>query len=72
VYPNPGAQWIKVELPQGLTASLSLTDARGRTLRSIGNSSAFLLDVQDLPAATYVLRIQDEHGKSWVKKWIKQ
>ena len=72
VYPNPGTHWIKVELPQGLTASLSLTDAAGRTLRSIGSSSAFLLNVQDLPAATYVLRVQDEQGKSWVKKWIKQ
>jgi len=59
-------------LPQGLSASLSLTDAAGRTLRSIGSSSAFLLNVQDLPAATYVLRVQDEQGKSWVKKWIKQ
>jgi len=72
VYPNPGTQWIKVELPQGLSASLSLTDAQGRIIRSVGNSSAFLLDVQDLPSATYVVRIQDESGKTWVKKWIKQ
>lgn len=72
VYPNPGTHWIKVELPQGLSASLSLTDLNGRSVRTIGKSSAFLLDVQDLPSGFYTVRIQDEQGKTWVKKWIKQ
>ncbi|MFZ9700153.1 MAG: cytochrome c peroxidase [Flavobacteriales bacterium] len=72
VYPNPSSDWLKVELPQGLTAELTVTNAQGQVIRKVGSSAGFVLNVQELPAGIYQVRIQDAQGKTWVKKWMKQ
>jgi hypothetical protein len=72
VYPNPSSDWLKVELPQGLTAELTVTNAQGQVIRKVGSSAGFVLNVQEFPAGIYQVRIQDAQGKTWVKKWMKQ
>ena len=60
VYPNPASVITTVELPAGRYA-LELTDARGRLLRrTSGRSERAEMNVSDLPAGAYYLRVTHE------------
>lgn len=68
LFPNPTQGTLTIDLGQLPTAPLHamLTDAAGRTLRTIMLSEATTtLDLQGLPTAVYVLSLNDKKG--WVR-----
>ncbi len=69
-YPMPANDKIQVQLPDGVgTATMDLLDARGRSVGSFGARAAgqlVTLDVQNVPAGTYLLAISTGlERKAW-------
>lgn len=63
VYPNPAANTVNVELPEGFRPGrASLLNAYGRVVTVLSTEDAvrsFQLDIASLPAGQYVLRLED-------------
>ena len=75
VYPNPASSILTIEWPQDATIEgFNLLDITGKTLRTVNsnsNSQRLIIDVEELPAGTYLLKAS---GKSNVKPaiWMKR
>ncbi|MCC7466546.1 MAG: T9SS type A sorting domain-containing protein [Saprospiraceae bacterium] len=65
IYPNPAVDWVSVLLPESIRAgAIEVLDLSGRILLYapiMGNPTS--LNLQTLPSAQYLIRVQDEKGK---------
>jgi hypothetical protein len=77
VFPNPSDGIIWVELLEqnvGEAIEVQILDTYGRlqSIRKINvDDTVFRLDISNLSAGTYILRITDKHGKTGVKRFVK-
>jgi subtilisin family serine protease len=74
VYPNPGRDRLRVQLPAGVKASgLSLLNALGQPVRTWAALPADgALDVRQLPAGLYLLRWQNGPGEVYTRRVLLQ
>lgn len=72
-YPNPVTETLQVTMPAtaGAAATLTLLNSRGQTVRSDSFKNTTAINLQGLPAGTYLLVI-DAQKKRFVKKIMKQ
>lgn len=78
LYPNPAGAWLTVSGRQSAAGSrqpavcITIADLYGRGLRSLtGVLLPCDLNISFLPAGTYILRIEEERGRSVMMKFIK-
>ena len=69
IYPNPTSDILKIksEIP---VKQLQLISFEGKVVRKYNASSQ--LNIGDLPAGIYILKVQFENGKTEVKKVVKK
>ncbi|MCX6190548.1 MAG: T9SS type A sorting domain-containing protein, partial [Bacteroidetes bacterium] len=76
IYPNPSNNVFTIELPNGNNEeyTLELYDAIGRRLQLKYSTKEGVtnIDLGDYASASYLLKITNTSGNSWVKKIIKQ
>ncbi|MBR3709552.1 MAG: T9SS type A sorting domain-containing protein [Bacteroidales bacterium] len=71
-YPNPVEDMLRLEYSPDVTpGQLELYDLQGRLLRT-QNSSFETVNMENLPAGTYTLRVLLEDGTSYSDKVVKQ
>jgi hypothetical protein len=64
VFPNPSYNVLTVQLPDELDATFDLATTDGRVIRSTtGHGRTTTIDIADVPAGAYVLRIRTEQGE---------
>lgn len=72
VFPNPTDKFISIQLPESMTAKVSLIDIEGKVVLKHGFSQAnFQFDISSLPKGTYLLKIKTDNGE-YNQKIIKQ
>jgi hypothetical protein len=63
--PNPTANQIRFELPEGQGFRAEVTDLQGRVLRSVNAFTGLnTIDVRDFAAGMYLVRVSDASGRS--------
>ncbi|MEM9258831.1 MAG: T9SS type A sorting domain-containing protein [Bacteroidota bacterium] len=63
VFPNPTAGELQIRLPGKQIKSVGIYDQAGRLLRQTGFiGEVGALDIEELPAGTYLLRARDQSG----------
>jgi hypothetical protein len=68
VSPNPGEDFLKIELSDTQPVTWRLCSSEGRILRQVsGEAQTFRLDVSELPSGVYFL----SSNTGWVTKWVK-
>ena len=77
VYPNPADDLLHIELAGGAgIASATLYDLQGRTVRTrfiaSANSQTATVDMRNVPAGVYMLRVTDGDGKEYEGKVVKK
>ena len=77
VYPNPTNDLLHIELAGGAgIASAALFDLQGRTVRTrfiaSANSQTAKVDMRNVPAGVYMLRVRDAEGKEYGRKVVKR
>ena len=73
VYPNPSHGYLNVELASfsGIPVEMMMYDLRGKqVMRSQLNSAQTTLDLVDLKAGVYVIRLEAE-GETITKRFVK-
>ena len=71
VWYDPMAGQLHVELPDGLVGAFVVTDISGRILRQgIPGAGTNHLALGFLSPGAYVLRVADEVGRLWARKWV--
>ena len=73
VYPNPAADILHLELPGADIANITLYDLQGRTVGANHDSplqGIATLNVRNVPAGVYVLRVTDTEGKEYLQKIV--
>lgn len=59
MYPNPASALVTIELPSTERSRIEVIDAQGRLVRTqMGASQRLLLDVTDVAAGTYLVRVE--------------
>ena len=78
VYPNPTDDLLHIELAggAGIIASAALYDLQGRTVRTRfiapASSQTATVDMRNVPAGVYMLRVTDGEGKEYGRKVVKR
>lgn len=75
LYPNPGNDWVNVNLGSGVVfpVSYQMTDIAGRIIGTdIQNIENFSVNFRDLTPDLYIISIRDKVGKVWHGKWVKE
>ncbi|NCX96242.1 MAG: T9SS C-terminal target domain-containing protein [Chitinophagia bacterium] len=68
VSPNPAGNTVHISLDKAMITHLSLTDITGREVfQSQPNAPATDVDITQLPAGIYLIKV----NHVWVTKWIK-
>lgn len=57
IYPNPAFNKINIEMPGERLATVILTDVQGRLLKKVKITSAGVIDVSDITAGLYFIKI---------------
>ncbi len=73
VYPNPADEVLYVELNGAGIKSVGLYDLQGRVITGVCNTpqpSIAAINVRNVPAGVYVLRVTDEDGKEYHRKVV--
>ncbi len=73
VYPNPAADILHLELPGAGIANITLYDLQGRAVGANHDSplqGIATLNVRNVPAGVYVLRVTDTNGKEYHRKVV--
>ena len=71
LYPNPVHDILNLQLPEGMSAEIEVINANGQVIQSFQSSEFERMDVSELPAGLYMLKIFN--GKNgMVKRFIKQ
>jgi hypothetical protein len=71
IFPNPVEKLLYISRPDGVIDHLVLTDLTGRIFRSESDFEGNSLDVSQLAAGMYILKISDE-GRTYVFKFTKK
>jgi hypothetical protein len=72
VYPNPTDDLLFVELSGGAgIANMALYDLQGRVVGTQFIASA-TVNMRDIPAGVYVLRVMDADGKEYHRKIVRK
>lgn len=73
VYPNPATDNVTIALEENGDYTLTLSDMQGREVRAVSfNDSSYQLNVADLPAGVYILKINGDNQQRFVQKLIKK
>jgi hypothetical protein len=74
VFPNPAVNQLNIRLAQPMEAAgrIDMINASGNVVKSIQLNDATQLDVSDLPAGLYMLRMQSENNEPIIKRVIVQ
>ena len=79
VYPNPTDDLLYIELSGAGIATIALYDLRGRTIYSqnLSNSSTeysptATVNMHNVPAGVYVLRVTDAEGNTYNRKVVRK
>ena len=73
VYPNPTDNVLYVELSGAGIKSVGLYDLQGRVVMGVFNTSQpgiAAINVRNVPAGVYVLRVTDENGREYHRKVV--
>ena len=73
VYPNPADDILYVELSGAGIANITLYDLQGRAVGANHDSplqGIATLNVRNVPAGVYVLRVTDTNGKEYHRKVV--
>ncbi len=65
IYPNPASDFISIDAE----GSVEITDMQGRIVKTTSTSKEELIDISDLPAGNYIIRITGDTKKA-VGKFI--
>ncbi|MBP5496665.1 MAG: leucine-rich repeat domain-containing protein [Bacteroidales bacterium] len=75
VYPNPAGEVVYVELDGADIANVALYDLQGRVVETLRATSLqdgiATVNMRNVPAGVYVLRVTDTNGKEYQQKVIK-
>ncbi len=73
LYPNPAHDYLNLKVPKELQSSkVDIMSASGQVLQSFNlNNNQKLLQISQLPAGVYLLRIQSKENQS-LEKFVKQ
>lgn len=73
VWPNPASDFVRIQSQGNAIESLSLFDSWGRVLRTLSGNTTYnyQLDLRDLPAGMYFVRVESA-GKHTVRKILKR
>ncbi len=63
IYPNPARGVITIDLP-GITTKVALMNMAGRTVYSTEAKGKLMIDLHDLAAGLYIVRLSNEYGAS--------
>ena len=79
VYPNPTDDLLYIELSGAGIAIVALYDLQGRTIYSQNPSNSptdypptATVNMQNVPAGVYILRVTDANGKEYRQKVVKR
>ena len=73
VYPNPTDDILYVELSGAEIKSVGLYDLQGRVVMGVFNTpqpGIAAINVRNVPAGVYVLRVTDENGREYHRKIV--
>jgi hypothetical protein len=74
IFPNPARSVINFETGEENFTNYSIWDAQGRNVMNgtfESSKSSDRIEVQDLPAGTYILKLFDRNGESVQKRFVK-
>ena len=74
VYPNPTGDLLHIELSGAEIANVALYDLQGRVVRhgtSLQGGTA-TVNLRNVPAGVYLLRVRDAEGKEYMRKIVKK
>jgi hypothetical protein len=71
LYPNPATHLVRVEIGSELLVRAELMDIHGQLLRSIEHPGDGI-DISDLPAGVYLVRLTNQSGETGIKRLVKQ
>ncbi len=72
IYPNPGADYFNVSLPNAPSGRFSLYDIQGRLIEWHRFRQQLRINTAKLPAGIYLYRLSDDQNRTHFGKWIKQ
>ncbi len=69
VFPNPASGYFQLKKPEGdEVVSVEMTDINGKMVRNWSNPGSDYLDIADLSAGLYILKITTSKGNSQISK----
>lgn len=71
LYPNPATNRVSVEMGSEVLVRAELMDIQGQLLRSIEHPVDGM-DISDLPAGVYLVRLTNQSGETGIKRLVKQ
>jgi len=73
IYPNPAGSYLNLQINEGeRNSTVSIYNAQGSLVKAVPVNSDFeKVDVSDLPAGVYILKIADERAPL-IKQFIKK
>ena len=76
VYPNPAGDLLHIELSVAEIANVALYDLQGRVVETRHGTSlqgeTATVNLQNVPAGVYLLRVRDAEGKKYMRKIVKK
>ena len=73
VYPNPAGDLLHIELSGAEIANVALYDLQGRIVYSQNSpTDSPTVNVRNVPAGVYLLRVMDAEGKEYMRKIVKK
>jgi DNA-binding beta-propeller fold protein YncE len=73
IYPNPASSYLNVQINEGeRNSTLSIYNTQGSLVKTVPvNSDSEEIDVSELPAGVYILKLHDERVP-FIKQFIKE
>ena len=76
VYPNPAGDLLHIELSGAEIANVALYDLQGRVVETRHGTSlqggTATVNLRNVPAGVYLLRVRDAEGKEYMRKIVKK
>ena len=73
IAPNPAQHQIQIVTPDNRSMDLNIYHISGKLIRTISNyQNRQFVDIQELPAGTYLATLRDTEGMQYQKKFVKQ
>lgn len=71
IYPNPASDFFALEYSFAGALTLTISDAQGRSIRSLNVRSMEQIDVRDLSPGVYLVMLREGNNRSWTTQFVK-